>query len=91
MDRLHNLHSDASETAQDLDIQKKQLRDELKDLKMREQRLANDCAELEEENIGLQKQVNICFSCEYDVVAIEYCHLGIWVEVGTSRVRVNET
>ncbi|VDK65357.1 unnamed protein product [Anisakis simplex] len=58
LDRLQTLHTSASETALDLDTQKKHLKEELRELKLREQRLLNDYSELEEENIGLQKQVN---------------------------------
>ena len=42
-----------------LENERKQLRDELKDLKHREQLLLNDNNELEEENVTLQKQVCI--------------------------------
>lgn len=57
LDRLSSLHSDTSQTAESLDSQKRQLREELKDFKLREQRLLNDYSELEEENISLQKTV----------------------------------
>ena len=40
------------------DHEKKQLRAELKDLKFRETRLFQDYAELEDENITLQKQIS---------------------------------
>lgn len=40
------------------DHEKKQLKAELKDLKFRETRLFQDYAELEDENIGLQKQIS---------------------------------
>ncbi|KAK6110452.1 Microtubule-associated protein Bicaudal-D family protein [Brugia pahangi] len=59
MDRLQTLHLNASEAASDLDIQKRQLKEDLKELKNREQRLLNDYSELEEENISLQKQVSL--------------------------------
>lgn len=59
MERLQTLHTNASETALDLDTQKKHLKEELRELKLREQRLLSDYSELEEENIGLQKQVEI--------------------------------
>ncbi|VDN90302.1 unnamed protein product [Brugia pahangi] len=58
MDRLQTLHLNASEAASDLDIQKRQLKEDLKELKNREQRLLNDYSELEEENISLQKQLS---------------------------------
>lgn len=61
LDRLQTLHINASEVASDLDTQKRQLREDLKELKNREQRLLNDYSELEEENISLQKQVSVLF------------------------------
>lgn len=57
LDRLQSMHNKASEESEILDFQKRNLKDELKDLKNREQRLLNDYCELEEENITLQKQV----------------------------------
>lgn len=57
LDRLQTLHTNASEAASESDTQKRQLREDLKEAKNREQRLLNDYSELEEENIGLQKQV----------------------------------
>lgn len=58
MEKAHVLHSEISQNAEQLDNQKKTLRDELRELKLREQRLLNDYSELEEENITLQKQVS---------------------------------
>ncbi|VDM12895.1 unnamed protein product [Wuchereria bancrofti] len=58
LDRLQTLHINASEAASDLDMQKRQLKEDLKELKNREQRLLNDYSELEEENISLQKQLS---------------------------------
>ncbi|VDK34257.1 unnamed protein product [Gongylonema pulchrum] len=59
LERLQTLHTNASEAASESDTQKRQLRDDLKEAKNREQRLLSDYSELEEENIGLQKQA--CF------------------------------
>ena len=60
LDRLNSLHSDTAQTAQELDQQKRHLRDEIKQLKLRERQLISDYSELEEENITLQKQVCLC-------------------------------
>lgn len=62
LERLQTLHLSASEAASDLDNQKRQLKEDLKELKNREQRLLNDYSELEEENISLQKQVSVLFA-----------------------------
>lgn len=42
-----------------LEAEKGQMRDEIKEYKVREQRQLQDNAELEEENISLQKQVSV--------------------------------
>uniref|UniRef100_A0A914UQX9 Protein bicaudal D n=1 Tax=Plectus sambesii TaxID=2011161 RepID=A0A914UQX9_9BILA len=72
IERLQSMHTDASQTAEDLDSQKKHLRDELKELKMREQRLLNDYSELEEENITLQKQVSSLKSAQVEFESMKY-------------------
>lgn len=43
-------------------MERRTLREELNDLKQREQSLINDATELEEENINLQKQVSLFYS-----------------------------
>lgn len=47
----------AQENVNRLEMERRTLREELNDLKQREQSLINDATELEEENINLQKQV----------------------------------
>jgi Microtubule-associated protein Bicaudal-D len=49
--------SENAERVGALEAEKKQIREELKELKMREHSLQNDNNELEEENITLQRQV----------------------------------
>ncbi|NXS58643.1 BICD2 protein, partial [Brachypteracias leptosomus] len=44
---------------QNVEIQRARLRDDIKEYKFREARLLQDCTELEEENICLQKQVSV--------------------------------
>lgn len=46
------------------DIERKNLRSELREYKLRETRMMTDYSELEEENIGLQKQVSILKSSQ---------------------------
>ncbi|CAG06883.1 unnamed protein product, partial [Tetraodon nigroviridis] len=41
------------------ELQRGQLRDDIREYKVREARLLQDCSELEEENISLQKQVSV--------------------------------
>lgn len=46
------------QNSQMLELQRNQLRDDIKEYKFREARLLQDYTELEEENITLQKQVS---------------------------------
>uniref|UniRef100_A0A2K6W3J5 Protein bicaudal D n=1 Tax=Onchocerca volvulus TaxID=6282 RepID=A0A2K6W3J5_ONCVO len=71
LDRLQTLHINASEAASDLDTQKRQLRENLKELKNREQRLLNDYSELEEENISLQKQLSNLRSAQIEFESVK--------------------
>lgn len=71
LERLQTLHTSASEAANDLDSQKRHLKEELRESKNREQRLLNDYTELEEENIGLQKQVSNLRSAQVEFEAMK--------------------
>ncbi|MCL4134397.1 UNVERIFIED_CONTAM: hypothetical protein GTU68_025594, partial [Idotea baltica] len=70
------------------DHEKKQLKAELKDLKFRETRLFQDYAELEDENIGLQKQISSLKSSqvEFEGLKHEIRRLEEEVEVLNSQV-----
>ncbi|XP_076065367.1 microtubule-associated protein Bicaudal D [Oratosquilla oratoria] len=70
------------------DHEKKQLKAELKDLKFRETRLFQDYAELEDENIGLQKQISSLKSSqvEFEGAKYEIRRLQEEVEVLNSQV-----
>uniref|UniRef100_A0A915KKG5 Protein bicaudal D n=1 Tax=Romanomermis culicivorax TaxID=13658 RepID=A0A915KKG5_ROMCU len=57
LEKYHSMQSEANENVETLSKQKKSMKDELRELKIREQRLMVDYSELEEENITLQKQV----------------------------------
>jgi len=50
------------------EFERKNLRSELKELKSRETQLLTDYSELEEENIGLQKQVSALRSSQVSAV-----------------------
>lgn len=54
--QLFNL---ALQKSQMVELQRNQLRDDIKEYKFREARLLQDYTELEEENISLQKQVSV--------------------------------
>ncbi|KPP62859.1 protein bicaudal D2-like, partial [Scleropages formosus] len=57
-ERLAAVALDVTESNAAGELQRCRLRDDLKEYKVRESRLLQDCAELEEENICLQKQVS---------------------------------
>ncbi|KAK7878647.1 hypothetical protein WMY93_030483 [Mugilogobius chulae] len=58
-DRLNTISQDIREKNQMVELQRSQLRDDIKEYKFREARLLQDYSELEEENISLQKQVSV--------------------------------
>ncbi|KAM9410102.1 protein bicaudal D homolog 2-like [Pholidichthys leucotaenia] len=58
-DRLSNIALEIRENSELVELQRSQLRDDIREYKVREARLLQDCSELEEENISLQKQVSV--------------------------------
>lgn len=58
-ERLSTITQDVREKSQMVELQRNQLRDDIKEYKFREARLLQDYTELEEENISLQKQVSV--------------------------------
>uniref|UniRef100_A0A672IUX5 Protein bicaudal D homolog 2-like n=1 Tax=Salarias fasciatus TaxID=181472 RepID=A0A672IUX5_SALFA len=56
-ERLNSITQEMRENSQMVELQRNQLRDDIKEYKFRESRLLQDYTELEEENISLQKQV----------------------------------
>ncbi|XP_007667850.1 protein bicaudal D homolog 2-like [Ornithorhynchus anatinus] len=57
-DRLNTIIQDLKKECKCIETEKAQLKDEVKQYKVRENRQLQDCTELEEENISLQKQVS---------------------------------
>uniref|UniRef100_A0AAQ4RN29 BICD cargo adaptor 2 n=1 Tax=Gasterosteus aculeatus aculeatus TaxID=481459 RepID=A0AAQ4RN29_GASAC len=58
-ERLNAISQELRENSQTVELQRNQLRDDVKEYKFREARLLQDYSELEEENISLQKQVSV--------------------------------
>ncbi|KAM6977530.1 protein bicaudal D homolog 2-like [Aplochiton taeniatus] len=58
-ERLATIAQEMRENSQAVELQRSQLRDDIKEYKFREARLLQDYTELEEENISLQKQVSV--------------------------------
>ncbi|KAM6928323.1 protein bicaudal D homolog 2-like [Xenentodon cancila] len=58
-DRLSSIALEIRENSELAELQRSQLRDDIREYKVREARLLQDYSELEEENISLQKQVSV--------------------------------
>lgn len=58
-DRLSSIALEMRENSELAELQRSQLRDDIREYKVRETRLLQDNSELEEENISLQKQVSV--------------------------------
>ncbi|KAM3878439.1 protein bicaudal D homolog 2-like [Diretmus argenteus] len=58
-DRLASIALEMRESSELAELQRCQLRDDIREYKVRETRLLQDYSELEEENISLQKQVSV--------------------------------
>ncbi|KAL7634106.1 UNVERIFIED_CONTAM: hypothetical protein RMT77_015434 [Armadillidium vulgare] len=72
------------------DHEKKQLKAELKDLKFRETRLFQDYAELEDENIGLQKQISSLKSSQVEFEGLKHEIRRLEEEVDVLNSQVEE-
>ncbi|XP_003747922.1 protein bicaudal D [Galendromus occidentalis] len=72
------------------DWERKNLRSELKDVKLREQRLLCDNNELEEENIGLQKQVSKLKQSQVDFEAVKHEARRLAEEVEAAKGQAEE-
>lgn len=61
-----------------VELQRNQLRDDIKEYKLLEARLLQDYTELEEENISLQKQVLVLKQSQVraEQHGIEFCHVN---------------
>ncbi|XP_065427340.1 protein bicaudal D homolog 2-like [Chrysemys picta bellii] len=71
-ERLSAALQDLRQECQALDAERAQLREELKQHKSRELRQLQDCAELEEENISLQKQVSVLKGNQVEFEALKH-------------------
>nr|XP_029538229.1 protein bicaudal D homolog 2-like isoform X2 [Oncorhynchus nerka] len=58
-ERLAAVALEMRESSEQVDLQRTQLRDDIREYKVREARLLQDYSELEDENISLQKQVSL--------------------------------
>lgn len=58
-ERLYSRHTEMNSSLEQSDKERKEVKEELREIKFREKRLLRDYSELEEENIAMQKQVSI--------------------------------
>lgn len=75
---------DLDKYKEEKELERKNLRSELREIKFRETRLISDYSELEEENISLQKQVSVlkssqvCTLCFYSCIGM-FCLVVLYV------------
>ncbi|XP_077386079.1 protein bicaudal D homolog 2 [Festucalex cinctus] len=71
-ERLSHITLEMRETSDQVELQRSQLRDDIREYKVREARLLQDYSELEEENISLQKQVSALRQNQVEFEGLKY-------------------
>ncbi|KAM6981350.1 protein bicaudal D homolog 2 [Aplochiton taeniatus] len=71
-DRLASITLEMRESSELVELQRTQLRDDIREYKVREARLLQDYSELEEENISLQKQVSLLKQSQVEFEGLKY-------------------
>ncbi|XP_061640673.1 protein bicaudal D homolog 2 isoform X1 [Phyllopteryx taeniolatus] len=71
-ERLSHIALEMRETSDQVELQRSQLRDDIREYKVREARLLQDYSELEEENISLQKQVSALRQNQVEFEGLKY-------------------
>ena len=89
-ERLVVEHSDMSKQMEVIDWERKCMKTELKDLKMRESRLLQDIGELEDENISLQKQVSSLKASQIEFESSKHEVIRLQEELEVRRLQVEE-
>ncbi|RWS29026.1 Protein bicaudal D-like protein [Leptotrombidium deliense] len=89
-ERLLNEHSEIMKQMEVMEWERKAMRNELKDLKLRESRLLSDMNECEEENISLQKQVSNLKSNQIDFESAKHEVRRLQEELELRRLQVDE-
>ncbi|XP_071239452.1 protein bicaudal D homolog 2-like [Salvelinus alpinus] len=76
-ERLAAVALEMRESSEQVELQRTQLRDDIREYKVREARLLQDYSELEDENISLQKQVSLLrqSQVEFEGLKHEICRL----------------
>ncbi|XP_053209271.1 protein bicaudal D-like [Panonychus citri] len=89
-ERLLSEHSDLSKQLEISEWERKNMRIEIKELKMRESRLSSDMNELEDENISLQKTVSNLKSNQIDYETAKHEVRRLHEEIELRRLQVEE-
>ncbi|XP_057701694.1 protein bicaudal D homolog 2 [Corythoichthys intestinalis] len=71
-ERLSHITLEMRETSDQVELQRSQLRDDIREYKVREARLLQDYSELEDENISLQKQVSALRQNQVEFEGLKY-------------------
>ena len=89
-ERLVVEHQDVSKKLEVCDWDRKNMKTELKDLKIRESRLLQEMNELEDENISLQKQVSNLKSSQIEFETAKHEVIRLQEEMELRRLQVEE-
>jgi protein bicaudal D len=89
-DRMLQENTDMGKDREDRSMECKKLRTELREIKFRENRLINDYAELEEENIALQKQVSALKSSQVEFESLKHEIRRLHEEMELLNLQVEE-
>ncbi|GAB1607491.1 protein bicaudal D-like isoform X1 [Argonauta hians] len=90
-ERLNALVNESQQQMEALELQRKQLRNEIKEYKVRENRNLADYTELEEENINLQKQLSQLRQSQVDYEALKHEKRGLQEETDDLNAELEET
>lgn len=90
-ERLNALVNESQQQMEALELQRKQLRNEIKEYKIRENRNLADYAELEDENINLQKQVSQLRQSQVDYEALKHEKRALQEEADDLNAELEQT
>ncbi|XP_052827767.1 protein bicaudal D isoform X1 [Octopus bimaculoides] len=90
-ERLNALVNESQQQMEALELQRKQLRNEIKEYKVRENRNLADYAELEDENINLQKQLSQLRQSQVDYEALKHEKRALQEETDDLNTELEET
>lgn len=90
-DRLNALVNESQQQMEALELQRKQLRNEMKEYKIRENRNLADYTELEDENINLQKQVSQLRQSQVDYEALKHEKRALQEEADDLNAELEQT